>query len=203
MSLVAELEDEEVGNIGEILKGFVPYLKVYKEYINSYDGAIKTVLEMRGKSKEFDKFLLDAFNDTLCDGLDFIAYLVTPIQRLPRYELMLKDLLNHSQEDKQLEDVYDKVTAVNKFLNESKRTAEMSEILMELQSDLWGEIVIFEPVTRKLIKDGPVAIRKTEKKKRKKGKYLQHYFFLFNDLLLETEKKNRRKKKEKQQMQRD
>jgi len=40
---------------------------------------------------------------------------VTPIQRLPRYELMLKDLLNHSQEDKQLEDVYDKVTAVNKF----------------------------------------------------------------------------------------
>jgi len=115
MSLVAELEDEEVGNIGEILKGFVPYLKVYKEYINSYDGAIKTVLEMRGKSKEFDKFLLDAFNDTLCDGLDFIAYLVTPIQRLPRYELMLKDLLNHSQEDKQLEDVYDKVTAVNKF----------------------------------------------------------------------------------------
>ena len=34
-----------------------------------------------------------------CANLDLMGYLITPVQRLPRYKLLLEDLLRNTPED--------------------------------------------------------------------------------------------------------
>jgi hypothetical protein len=49
------------------------------------------------KSDKFHQFMVDTIqNNARCGGLDISAYLLTPIQRLPRYVLLLSQLLKVS-----------------------------------------------------------------------------------------------------------
>lgn len=62
-------------------------LSIYCEYFNEFTAAMKTLAKYEG---------LLAFCEALqacqpwCKGLSLAAFLLTPVQRLPRYELLLK-----------------------------------------------------------------------------------------------------------------
>ena len=45
------------------------------------------------KTDRLRAFLERAQSDSQCEGLDLAAFLLTPIQRLPRYVLLLNNLL--------------------------------------------------------------------------------------------------------------
>ncbi|XP_028402381.1 uncharacterized protein LOC114525321 isoform X2 [Dendronephthya gigantea] len=66
--------------------------KIYAIYCKNFDKA-DTFLKKRIKRKpDFDSFLKTCYQDPLCQpGLDLPAYLITIVQRIPRYLLLLKD----------------------------------------------------------------------------------------------------------------
>ena len=113
-----------------------------------------------------------------CKGLNLRAYLIMPVQRIPRYKLLLTELLKHTPEDHP--DYQDLVAAVKLVsgvvasINEDISRQEKRLAVMEAQ-DRFGTPLI--TASRKYEKEGPLVkmCRKGPKK---------FIFVLFNDLLI-------------------
>ena len=63
---------------------------MYSAYMNEFKVAMKTLAKYEQSSPEFREALKNCQHRPECEGLSLAAYLLTPVQRLPRYELLLK-----------------------------------------------------------------------------------------------------------------
>eukprot|EP01125_Pyxidicula_operculata_P002001 TRINITY_DN1197_c0_g1_i4.p1 TRINITY_DN1197_c0_g1~~TRINITY_DN1197_c0_g1_i4.p1 ORF type:complete len:770 (+),score=158.69 TRINITY_DN1197_c0_g1_i4:4-2313(+) len=80
-----------VNTFGDILLQMAPIMRLYVDYVNNYDNSLEThkTLLKNKDFVEFDKEVKDKANL----GLDLPSLLITPAQRLPRYELLLRVLI--------------------------------------------------------------------------------------------------------------
>ncbi|XP_064403635.1 rho guanine nucleotide exchange factor 38-like isoform X2 [Halichondria panicea] len=74
-------------------------LNMYSAYMNEFKVAMATLARYEQDSVEFHNLLLLCQHSPSCEGLSLASYLLTPIQRLPRYELLLKELLRQTPMD--------------------------------------------------------------------------------------------------------
>lgn len=65
----------------------------YTRYINNYDQSLKTLQWATSHSPEFAKFLADQQE---AKSLSLSAFLIMPVQRLPKYELLLREALKYT-----------------------------------------------------------------------------------------------------------
>lgn len=63
---------------------------MYRVYMGEFKLALKTLLGHEKESPQFREILSLLQQSPLCERLSLTSYLLTPIQRLPRYELLLK-----------------------------------------------------------------------------------------------------------------
>ena len=70
------------------------FLKMYTQYVNGYDNAMATINRLN-KKKTFKKFLETKQREI---GQSLMSYLIMPIQRIPRYVLLLKELIKNTVE---------------------------------------------------------------------------------------------------------
>ncbi|XP_028512512.1 uncharacterized protein LOC110231235 isoform X3 [Exaiptasia diaphana] len=97
-----ELEDrienwKQYGIVGDIFTKLsssyhIDVLKIYSDYVNNFPKAMAVINKYSRGSQKFRRFLQNCSSDPECEGLDLAAYLLTPIQRLPRYVLLLRQL---------------------------------------------------------------------------------------------------------------
>jgi hypothetical protein len=73
------------------------FFEMYSAYMNEFKVAMKTLAKYEHSSQAFRQELRS--QQAECDGLSLSSFLLTPVQRLPRYELLLKDLLKHTALD--------------------------------------------------------------------------------------------------------
>lgn len=96
------------------------------------------MIERNRKNQDFRRAIETPPDAKDLRQLNLLAYLITPVQRLPRYELMLKDLLRHTwleHPDKQnLQLALDSIRAEIVDLNESKKQDSTRKKLAELQN---------------------------------------------------------------------
>jgi len=171
-SLEIALNDwDENQTIGDIFIRNANALKLYTEYINRYGVSVETLNNAISQPsfKEFAK--------SRCRGNPIhvlSSLLIQPIQRIPRYEMLLKDLLkctwmSHPDYDN-LEGAVEKIVEAAAFNNEQKRKAESLMRLLEIQNEL-EEVVQIHSSGRQIIKDGQIKIPNTkESSRRGKGK---------------------------------
>lgn len=203
------------------LSSFVPYLKIYTQYVNNFPQATELLTQKTARSRRFAEFIkerqevpaslsrqdshpeLGKTNETLS------SLLVMPIQRLPRYELLIKDILNCTPQDsaqaQELHNLLQAVQEVNTHVNESKRKEENTQKLLLIQKGLIGngDLSIFDRIGRRFVMEGRMGVRLVHGKggssafpsKWRKVKaadkqpplpFSRHLLFLFNDLLMET-----------------
>jgi hypothetical protein len=118
------------------------------------------------------------------------SILIQPIQRIPRYLLLLSDLLKHTDtqhlDHNSLQEAGEFVKHKLEDINESKRAHENREKLKSIQASLTGEVVknIVHP-GRKFMKEGLLM----ERVKKDKKDVKERYIFLFSDMILHTKKK--------------
>ena len=67
---------------------FVDFLRIYIPYVNGYSEAMQALQTLQD-NKRWLKF---AAEKKQAMGLDLMSYLIMPVQRIPRYELLLKEL---------------------------------------------------------------------------------------------------------------
>ena len=104
--LFTELESRVTGEalrapprIGDIFVRFAPFLKMYTSYIRNFDGAMAAVDEWTKKSSAFASIVKQCEANPSCRGLMLKACLLEPVQRIPRYKLLLDDYLAKTPAD--------------------------------------------------------------------------------------------------------
>ena len=109
--------------INEKFQGDLP--KVYEEYVSGYGKRLKV---LASTSDQFNLFRKDQESSQLCGNHTLSSLLITPIQRIPRYILLLRDLLRHTPADHHDQFLLPKASAeLEKLaakLDESKKKAD-------------------------------------------------------------------------------
>ena len=181
-------------NTSAVFVQFADFLKMYTQYIAGYEKSIATINSLRG-NKGFQK-LMEEKRDEL-KGRGIMTYLIMPVQRIPRYVLLLRELKKYTPpehpENESLCVALSKIESIAEFVNESKRHVENMSKLLDIQNRLkrTESFTIFKP-DRRLIKEGMIRRLKEDyvleggRQELSSGDVDEHLFFLFNDLLLWT-----------------
>jgi hypothetical protein len=106
-----------------------------------------------------------------------------PIQRIPRYVMLLEDLLKHTPNPhvdyENLAAALNKMKEVAITINEKKREVESFAIVIDIYNRLEPKLQNLCEAHRHLLKEGVL---------KESGK--PYMFFLFNDILLKTKEMN-------------
>src|SRR3954467_6620872 len=76
-------------------------MKMYSFYVNNFDHAMDTVqhwFDGGRKNKKAKVFLQQCRLNPNHSQLNIQGYLLLPVQRIPRYKMLLEDLLKHTDE---------------------------------------------------------------------------------------------------------
>lgn len=162
------------------------FMRTYVPYCNNYNVAL-AALDRCGQVSAFRHFVRHAVELYPCQ---LPSLLIKPVQRLPRYVLLLKQLCECTPpthaDSQSLEQALVKMLAITNQLNEAKREAEaFAEVVRIFNSiaprDREGVQELIAP-SRRFVKEGRVFYRRDETATNDAA----HYLFLFNDLLLVT-----------------
>ncbi|KAH3763180.1 Guanine exchange factor for Rac 30 [Pelomyxa schiedti] len=175
--------------IGDVFCSTAAFLKCYVEYINNYNHCLTTLSEL-SNTKKFAAFLerVEASHPT---DLPLVHTLIIPIQRIPRYCLLLTDLLRKTPathpDYANLKSALEAMKATGDYLNEKKRMAEMLCKIYQIQIALRGKNkpTIVEP-HRYWIREGYVKLVKKHSAK-------PAILHLCNDLILLSKLKGKAK----------
>jgi hypothetical protein len=178
-----ELNEMKKPNVGQIFSHYAPFFKMYVQYVNNYSDAAKLLENLLHSKqfKNFQKFHEETRNSSRSLGLNLQSYLIMPVQRIPRYRLLLTQLIDCTEEsDPSLQDLksaLEKISNVAISINENIRQVHNQDEIVKLQSK-------FIP-TLQLVHPGRFLIFKGQLSKLSRKDAIQNYtFFLFNDIIL-------------------
>jgi RhoGEF domain len=118
--------------IGTIFACHGNYMKMYFEYINNFDDALQ-IVEQWEKHPEGSRYLSYRQEDTRHSQLNLLGYLLLPIQRIPRYRLLLEGILHSTNSpSSRLRDGYDKIVDLASEINARKAEVEGRKRLVQL-----------------------------------------------------------------------
>nr|XP_022335356.1 rho guanine nucleotide exchange factor 39-like isoform X1 [Crassostrea virginica]XP_022335357.1 rho guanine nucleotide exchange factor 39-like isoform X1 [Crassostrea virginica]XP_022335358.1 rho guanine nucleotide exchange factor 39-like isoform X1 [Crassostrea virginica]XP_022335359.1 rho guanine nucleotide exchange factor 39-like isoform X1 [Crassostrea virginica]XP_022335360.1 rho guanine nucleotide exchange factor 39-like isoform X1 [Crassostrea virginica]XP_022335361.1 rho guanine nuc len=177
------LEYMEQTTIGEAFKYLAPFLKLYSSYANNHENAITLLQEWRQKSSGFNEFIQNQEERPDMMGLKVNALLITPVQRVPRYKLLLEDLLENTQTDhhdfEELREAVQKVSDIATHINNHIKQHENFQKMLSIQKCFDKSAPKILTPGREFIKEG--ILKKVSKRG---GKPHDRMFFLFSDILL-------------------
>ncbi|XP_038154360.1 FYVE, RhoGEF and PH domain-containing protein 1 isoform X2 [Cyprinodon tularosa] len=168
--------------IGDILQKLAPFLKMYGEYVKNFDRAMELVNIWMERSTQFKAIIQEIQREERCGNLTLQHHMLEPVQRIPRYELLLKDYLNRLPEDapdrRDAQKSLELIATAAEHSNAAIRKMERMRKLLKVYELLGGEEDIVNP-TNELIKEGHIL-----KLSNKNGTTQDRYLILFNDRLL-------------------
>uniref|UniRef100_A0A669D624 FYVE, RhoGEF and PH domain containing 1 n=1 Tax=Oreochromis niloticus TaxID=8128 RepID=A0A669D624_ORENI len=168
--------------IGDILQKLAPFLKMYGEYVKNFDRAMELVNIWMERSTQFKTIVQEIQREERCGNLTLQHHMLEPVQRIPRYELLLKDYLHRLPEDapdyRDAQKSLELIATAAEHSNAAIRKMERMRKLLKVYELLGGEEDIVNP-TNELIKEGHIL-----KLSNKNGTTQDRYLILFNDRLL-------------------
>eukprot|EP00013_Stygamoeba_regulata_P017809 CAMPEP_0177680748 /NCGR_PEP_ID=MMETSP0447-20121125/30341_1 /TAXON_ID=0 /ORGANISM="Stygamoeba regulata, Strain BSH-02190019" /LENGTH=863 /DNA_ID=CAMNT_0019190105 /DNA_START=88 /DNA_END=2678 /DNA_ORIENTATION=- len=173
--------------VGDILQSLVQHLTGYSAYISNYSHAVATIRKCTKAYPLFRDFIRSPTVRKQCGAFSLADYLILPIQQIPRYVLLVKELLSKTSKSHQdrasLETALRDIQTVANRINEQMHESENGRKVLQVQCQLVGAKVptLLEPC-RRWVREDALALLK--------GKTtISRYYFLFNDLLVETKEK--------------
>ncbi|KAF1424065.1 FYVE, RhoGEF and PH domain-containing protein 4, partial [Spheniscus humboldti] len=167
--------------IGDILQKLAPFLKMYGEYVKNFDNAMELVKTWTERSPQFKFIIQDIQKEKVCGNLTLQHHMLEPVQRIPRYEMLLKDYLRKLPQDsldwKDAESKYllaikraslEIISTAASHSNSAIRKMENLKKLLEIYEMLGEEEDIVNP-SNELIKEGQIlklAARNTSAQER-------------------------------------
>ncbi|KAL1691657.1 hypothetical protein GGG16DRAFT_91161 [Schizophyllum commune] len=179
-----------VDRIGDILDTHMSNMAVYMEYCVNQSNAIKVLQTLREGNPQLAEHL-QRLRDTepACRNLDLSSYLLSPMQRITRYPLLLRQVLHYTEpntdEHRSIDCAVHVAERILNHINETIREQEGREKLRMLSEHLWigqGRLDLTAPTrhmgTRRLLKEGFLM-------KAKSGRRL--YGVLCSDIMVLTD----------------
>ncbi|KAM8860796.1 FYVE, RhoGEF and PH domain-containing protein 6-like [Synchiropus picturatus] len=185
--LLRELESrvatwDEDSQLADIFLQKGPFLKMYSTYIQEVEKNVALLEEQTEKNAAFRAVVRGFEASPRCANLALRHYLLKPVQRIPQYQLLLREYLKNlppdSVEHKNAEAALHVVKNVADHANDFMKQGDNFQKMIQVQCSLTGGHVIVQP-GRLFVKEG------TLKKLSRKGMQ-PRTLFLFNDTLLYT-----------------
>ncbi|KIL57220.1 hypothetical protein M378DRAFT_399735 [Amanita muscaria Koide BX008] len=192
-SMALESASSSPPPLSPILLSHFPYLSLYTPFITAFPSILSTLSDLTAApsfsnhnphySKPFTEFLSKQESDPKCGKLKFRDWMLTIVQRCPRYLLLLRDLRAciepaEDGEYEKLGSVLDLVSKITNSLNVSLQTHAQTLSLISLQrstSNLPFPLIV---PGRTLLKRGPLyQIDRSEPARERE-------FLLFSDCLI-------------------
>ncbi|XP_061298507.1 FYVE, RhoGEF and PH domain-containing protein 2 isoform X3 [Pezoporus flaviventris] len=168
--------------IGDVIQKLAPFLKMYGEYVKNFDKAVELITVWSEKSPPFQELIADIQKRKICANLTLQHHMLEPVQRIPRYELLLKDYVRklppESPDRDDAEKALQMIFMVAKHSNAAIAEMERLQNLWVVYQRLGLEDDIVDP-SNELIKEGPI-----QKISTRSNSTSEKYLFLFNNMLL-------------------
>ncbi|XP_016017037.2 rho guanine nucleotide exchange factor 17 isoform X1 [Rousettus aegyptiacus] len=161
-------------------------VNIYSAYIDNFLNAKDAVRVAKEARPAFLKFLEQSMRENK-EKQALSDLMIKPVQRIPRYELLVKDLLKHTPEDHPdhplLLDAQRNIKEVAERINKGVRSAEEAErharVLQEIEAHIEGMEDLQAPMRRFLRQEMVIEVKAVGGKK-------DRSLFLFTDLLVCT-----------------
>ncbi|GAM23452.1 hypothetical protein SAMD00019534_066270 [Acytostelium subglobosum LB1] len=168
--------------VGDVFTKFAPVFKLYVEYVNNFDKVTPHLNSMLENPQQAQFF--ETQKKKSRSNADIFSLLIMPVQRIPRYELLLREILKHTAEDHKehstISSAYNSLKSINTFINDSKKNVDNRSRLISLNHEIKnlpnGLLIASH---RSFVREGACAVSST--KKHESGNY---YLFCFNDILV-------------------
>ena len=171
-----ERQKTQPGDIGSTIAEFSPYLKMYTAYLNNNSAAQQLIAEIKKrKNSSFAQFCAEVKGESLS------SLMIKPAQRIPRYRMLLENLLKYMPETetekrKHLAKALDAVRTaadhcdqhIAKTMEYAKANALQQRFLEKIPVNLKRQLLLEEKMY----------------KKNRKGFLQSRIFILFTDCLL-------------------
>ena len=145
------------------LKGVAPYFSLYTAYVANYELSMSTVDELTGSSKKFKNFVAGAEQMRRCRGLNLGSYLIMPVQRVPRYKMLIEGLLKNSSPDDahyaNLRTAHQAVVKAATIMDESVARIRQAHDVLSVQHRFSSDqgVVLMAP-SRQLVRKGTFRV---------------------------------------------
>lgn len=164
----------------------ISHVQLYSMYTARFDEAQLAYCKWVKTCKPFAELVHTIESSRLCKGLPISSYMLCPIQRIPRYRLLLEDYLRHLPEGhpdiENAEAAIAAISAAATHMNDRIKDLENQSQVVKIQKTFLGSDNIVAP-GRRYLGRGPVYSVTGGKSRLKKK---QRVLFLFSDLLLVT-----------------
>jgi len=183
--------------IGDIFLNLMGEFKeLYTIYVNGWNYSSE-MLERCLEIKDFETFLWEAHKNKKCNLLELSDFLIMPVQRLPRYALLLEDIFKntdaHDKDFPEIKEAIKQIKGLTQSINEKKRESDSVSRIQEMKNKVRGKSTnyITQP-GRVLRREGLlIAVGKGNKGEQKERSV---YLFLFNDMILSSKQTSVRKR---------
>ena len=178
INLFKEKNIKETGQgVGDCFIDFSSMINAYFVYISEYHLSIDKFHDLISKTPVFTQFIQTA-EDKLQDTLE--AALITPVQRPPRYRLLLQELIKTTDKDSpdypKLAQALEIITAATSHVDESLALFEEGNMKTEIEQ-ICPDFDIHHPVGRRVYYYGTVS-------KFSRKRIHQRFLAIFSDCLL-------------------
>ncbi|XP_036400714.1 intersectin-1 isoform X2 [Megalops cyprinoides] len=177
--------------IGDILTAQLPHMQPYIRFCSCQLNGATLIQQKTDEVPDFKEFVKRLAMDPRCKGMPLSSFLLKPMQRVTRYPLIIKNILentpeshpDHSHLKQALEKAEELCSQVNEGVREKENSDRLEWIQAHVQCEGLSEQLVFNSVTnclgpRKFLHSGKLYKAKSNK---------ELYGFLFNDFLLLTQ----------------
>lgn len=187
INFLSDLELSDSDKIPGIFLKYADFFRMYITYLKGYELQVETINKLKKDSKKFAQ-LLERTKAKLEEGggLDLFSYLIMPVQRIPRYVMLLRELQKNSVSCAETDQALVKMSEIAAAINEKQGEVENASRVMLIQEKLKGFNEQLVTPHRRLIKEGLVGMVATEASATATLKAKQSYLYLFSDLVLVT-----------------
>ncbi|XP_053445110.1 intersectin-2 isoform X3 [Nycticebus coucang] len=183
-------EKMPVQMMGDILAAELSHMQAYIRFCSCQLNGAALLQQKTDEDTDFKEFLKKLASDPRCKGMPLSSFLLKPMQRITRYPLLIRSILentpenhiDHSSLKLALERAEELCSQVNEGVREKENSDRLEWIQAHVQCEGLAEQLIFNSLTnclgpRKLLHSGKLYKMKSNK---------ELHGFLFNDFLLLT-----------------
>ncbi|TMS03068.1 FYVE, RhoGEF and PH domain-containing protein 4 [Larimichthys crocea] len=167
--------------LGHVWLQHAPFLRMYADYVRNFDQSMELVRTWTERSSAFRNIIQDIQSQEMCGSLSLQHHMLEPVQRVPRYEMLLRDYLKKLPMDNpDYEPAHKSLQTISMAATHSNTAIHKAESLKRLLEiyEMVGEEEVVNP-TNEFLREGrllKLAARNTSA--------MERHLFLFNNFLL-------------------
>uniref|UniRef100_H2Y6T6 Uncharacterized protein n=1 Tax=Ciona savignyi TaxID=51511 RepID=H2Y6T6_CIOSA len=165
--------------ISDIMCRAAPFLKMYSLYVQNFDDAMNTIKTWSQKSHGFSAIIKSIQKLPECNFLTLQHHMLSPVQRIPRYQMLLQDYVRRMPQDAtdrpETENALKLITVAATHSNETMKKMEKFHKLVNVFNNLAEVNFDIVDVSRELLKEGKIV-----KISARNGEKYERYLYLHN-----------------------